>query len=271
MRRLFIVFVVASVACGTNSSNAGTPQPAPPATTGSGYQDATPLSQTSMDAPVGATTSGTGTGSPATVGSQFSTTGTAPIVRNDVVRAREQALQSAFKSAVSAAATQINKTVNNDILNHARSYVARYKITGERNEPGTSYTIDIDAEVDTDKLKDATTDGSSDAGTLMGSTPNTGVTQANKGSVRTVLLTVTHVRRARDLKAVAELLRADNRVREVRQQLYKQQRAILEVDISGTGEDVALIIEPFQTEDGVTIVIDKRTENEVDSSLKLPL
>lgn len=271
MRRLAFLLLVASVACGTSSTtNAGAPTPSPQRPAGSGYEDATPLSQTSMDSPVGAPTMGT----PPTVqtlGSQYSVSGNAPIVRNDVVRAREQALTAAFQNAVRAAATALGKTPGNDIVNHARSYLNRYSITREQNDPGSSYTVDIDAEVDTERLKDALADGGSASPASGGSLSATGDAGASSKGARTILLTVHKVRRARDLRGVADLLRSDRRVHDIRQQFYKQQRAILEVDITGTAEDVAHLIEPFATEDGVSLVIDKRTETDVEATLKLPL
>lgn len=269
MRRIVLVLLAASVACGTSSTtNAEAPQAGQqPRPAGSGYEDATPLSETAIDSPMGAPTSSSPT--VATVGSQFSTSGSAAIVRGDVVRAREQALSAALQSAVQSACAQIGRQPTRDVLNHARSYIKRYSITREQNDPDASYTIDVDAEVDTTRLIETLEDGS--GGSAMANNPEAGAPSISQGTVHMVLLTVHRVRRARDLRGVAELLRADSRVREVRQQLYKQQRAILEVDIVGTGEDVARIIEPFATEDGVSLIIDKHSDAEVESTLKLPI
>jgi hypothetical protein len=194
---------------------------------------------------------------PAVPGSRVEATGVASITKGDVVRAREQALAAAVRTAVEKSAGIVAPgapaAALTEVLGKSRRYVTRYSIIHETSEPDVSYTIDIDAEVNIDDLKSAIANSS-----------------GSGSSVQTIEVWVAGIRRAKDLRSVADLLRHQSAVRAIRQQSYKQQRAVLEVDSTATSEDLAAALQELATDDGVTIVIDNVSPAAVKTTLKLP-
>jgi hypothetical protein len=213
------------------------------------------------------TGTGTGTGepqqpqqipdAPAIPGSRVEATGVAPIAKGDVVRAREQALAAAVRVAVEKSAGIIapgtSASTMGEVLSKSRRFVPRYSIIHESSEPDVSYTVDIDAEVNVDDLKYAIANP-----------------EGGGGGVHTVEVWVANIRRAKDLKAVAALLKRQSFVRDVRQQSYKQQRAVLEADTTATAQDISSSLGEFIADDGVTLTIDSVTDAAVKTTLKLP-
>ncbi len=197
---------------------------------------------------------GTGT-SGAAVSSFTGTTGTGTVqlVRNDIVKGREQALAAALKDALLKKAQADGISVPADMMAKFRKYVTRYKIIGEGATDEGTYKLDLEADVDTSSLR-------ADIGARVGGGP-TGVM---------LELHVENVRRARDLRAIAGVLRADRRITEVRQQSYARNRAVLEVDTIALAADVAELVGTTQCEDGVTVVIDKVTDKSVKATIVFP-
>lgn len=196
-------------------------------------------------------------GSTAPVSSFTGTTGTGTVqlVRNDIVKGREQALAAALKDAVVKKASADGvPSIPADLMAKFRKYVTRYKIIREGATDDGNYKLDLEADIDTQMLR-------ADIGSRLGGGGSGGVT---------LELHVENVRRARDLRAIGAVLRADSRVREVRQQSYARNRAVLEVDTSAIAAEIAELVGTTQCDDGVTVTVDAVSDKSIKSTIVFP-
>lgn len=180
-------------------------------------------------------------------------TGTVQLVRNDIVKGREQALAAALKDALVKKAQADGISVPADMMGKFRKYITRYKIIREGATDEGNYKLDLEADIDTSILRN-------DIGARMGGAPQGVMLE----------LHVENVKRARDLRAIAAVLRADRRITEVRQQSYARNRAVLEVDTTALAADVAELVGTTQCEDGVTVSIGNVTDKSVKATIVFP-
>ncbi len=181
-------------------------------------------------------------------------TGVVQLVRNDIVKGREQALAAALKDAVTkkSAADGVG-SIPADMMAKFRKYVTRYKIIREGATDEGSYKLDLEADIDTSMIR-------ADISARVGGGP----------VGQTLELHVANVRRARDLRAIANMLRGDSRVKEVRQQSYARNAAVLEVDTTGMAEEIAELVAQTMCEDGVTVTVDGVKERSIKSTIVFP-
>ena len=184
------------------------------------------------------------------------TPGTAVVqlVRNDIVKGREQALTAALKNAVEKKSQADGvASIPADLMAKFRKYVTRYKIIREGVTDDGNYKLDLEADIDTQMIR-------ADISARVGNAP----------VGQTLELHVENVRRARDLRAIANTLRGDSRVREVRQQSFARNRAVLEVDTTGMAEEIAELVAQTICEDGVTVTVDGVKERSIKSTIVFP-
>ena len=181
-------------------------------------------------------------------------TGVVQLVRNDIVKGREQALAAALKDAVvkKSQADGIG-SIPADLMAKFRKYVTRYKIIREGATDDGSYKLDLEADIDTTTIR-------ADISARVGGGP----------VGQTLELHVANVRRARDLRAIANVLRGDGRVKEVRQQSYARNAAVLEVDTTAMAEEVAELVAQTMCEDGVTVTVDAVKDRSIKSTIVFP-
>ncbi len=181
-------------------------------------------------------------------------TGLVQLVRNDIVKGREQALAAALKDAV-AKRSQADGvgSIPADLMAKFRKYVTRYKIIREGATDDGNYKLDLEADIDTQLIR-------ADISARVGNAP-TG---------QTLELHVENARRARDLRAIGATLRADRRVSEVRQQSFARNRAVLEVDTTMVAAEIAELVQTTTCEDGVTVTVSAVTDRSVKAAIVFP-